>query len=327
MEVRTHETIRAAVIQHPPVFLNLEESLLRAETLVAEASRDGAKIIAFPETWLPGYPVWLDEAPNAAVWGHEGAKALYQLLSDQSIEIPGTGFDRLKALAGKHKVDLVMGAHERRGGTLYNTMLFLSSDGEHWAVHRKLMPTYTERLIWGQGDGSTLAVLTGEAGVVGGLICWEHWMPLARAAMHAKQELVHVAQWPAVSELHQLASRTYAFEGQCFVLAAGCVLGRQDVLDGLASLGITAGAAFDMLAGMPGGPGHLYKNGGSSIIAPDSSYLVEPVFGEPAILFADLDPDLVTRGHLVMDTSGHYSRPDVFRLEVDTQSREAVFFN
>ena len=326
MKVRTPAITRAAVIQHPPIFLNLEESLRRAETLVAEAAREGARVIAFPETWLPGYPVWLDEAPGAAVWGHEGAKALYQLLSEQSIEIPGPALERLKALAGAHRVDLVMGAHERRGGTLYNTMLFLAADGERWAMHRKLMPTYTERLVWGQGDGSTLAVLDGEAGVLGGLICWEHWMPLARAAMHAKLEQVHVAQWPAVSELHQLASRTYAFEGQCFVLAAGCVLSREDVLGGLASLGVTGGAAFDMLAAMPGQPGHLYKDGGSAIIAPDASYLVHPVMGKPGILYADLDPSLVTRGHLVMDTAGHYARPDVFRLEVDTQPRTGVSF-
>ena len=326
METRNHSSIRAAVIQHPPVFLNLQESLRRAETLVAEAARGGAGIIAFPETWLPGYPIWLDEAPMAALWGNEGGKALYQLLAEQSIEIPGPALERLKALAGVHKVDLVMGAHERLGSTLYNTMLFLSADGERWAVHRKLMPTYTERLIWGQGDGSTLAVLASDAGVVGGLICWEHWMPLARAAMHARRELVHVAQWPAVSELHQLASRTYAFEGQCFVLAAGCVLSREDVLGGLASSGITSGAAFDMLSEMPGQPGHLYKNGGSAIIAPDASYLVSPLYDEPAILFADLDPALATRGHLVMDTTGHYSRPDVFRLEVDTQPRPGVAF-
>ena len=327
MEARHRPIIRAAVIQHPPVFLNLEDSLERAEALVAEAARGGAGIVAFPETWLPGYPVWLDEAPEAAVWGNEGAKALYQLLTGQSIEIPGAAFERLRAMAGAHKVDLVMGAHERMGGTLYNTMLFLAADGERWAVHRKLMPTYTERLIWGQGDGSTLAVLDREAGPLGGLICWEHWMPLARAAMHARRELVHVAQWPAVSELHQLASRTYAFEGQCFVLAAGCVLSREDVLGGLARGGITHGAAFDMLTSMPGGPGNLYKHGGSAIIAPDASYLVSPVYDEPAILFADLDPALVTCGHLVMDTSGHYARPDVFRLEVDTRPKSGVTFS
>lgn len=318
--------LRAAVVQHPPVFLNLEASLRRAEELVAEAAASGAGLVAFPETWLPGYPVWLDEAPEAALWNHPGAKALYQLLSEQALVLPGPHLDRLRAMAGKNDVDLVMGAQERRGGTLYNIMLFLSADGERWALHRKLMPTYTERLIWGQGDGSTLATLETRHGPVGGLICWEHWMPLCRAAMHAKRELFHVAQWPAVGELHQLASRTYAFEGQCFVLAAGCVLSRRDVLAGLASLGVTQGPVYEMLASMPGGPDHLYKDGGSAILAPDASYLAGPSFGRPDLLFADLDLALPTQGHLVMDVAGHYARPDVFRLEVDTRPQDGVTF-
>jgi nitrilase len=326
METRVPPSLRAAVVQHPPVFMNLEASLDRADSLTAEAAAGGARIVAFPETWLPGYPIWLDEAPNAAIWGDEGAKALYQLLSEQSIELPGPHLDRLRAMAKSHQVDLVMGAHERRGGTLYNVMLFLAADGERWAVHRKLMPTYSERLLWGQGDGSTLATIDCHFGVLGGLICWEHWMPLGRAAMHAKHETIHVAQWPAVSELHQLASRTYAFEGQCFVLAAGCVLSRLDVLDGLASLGLTSGSAYAMLASMTGAPDHLYKNGGSAIIAPDTHYLVTPVLDEPTILYADLDLSQITCGHLVMDTAGHYSRPDVFHLEVNTRSQDGVLF-
>ena len=179
--------LRVAVIQHPPVFLNLDASLRRAEGLVAEAAAGGAKLVAFPETWLPGYPVWLDEAPAAALWDHPGARELYQLLAEQSLVLPGPHLERLRAMAGRHGVNLVMGAHERKGGTLYNVMVFLSADGERWSLHRKLMPTYTERLIWGQGDGSTLATLETGFGTVGGLICWEHWMPLCRAAMHASR--------------------------------------------------------------------------------------------------------------------------------------------
>ncbi len=315
-------SLRAAIVQHPPVFLNLAASLERAEVLVAEAAGQGARIVAFPETWLTGYPVWLDEAPGAALWAHPGAQALYQVLTEQSMELPGPQLDALRALARRHSVDLVMGLHERRGGTLYNTQLFLASDGEQWAPHRKLMPTYTERLIWGQGDGSTLATLARDYGVLGGLICWEHWMPLARAAMHAKGELVHVAQWPAVGELHQLASRTYAFEGQCFVLAAGCTLDRQEVLEGLRTLGLHQGPAWDLLSTMPEG---RLKAGGSAILAPDARYLAGPAL-EPCILVADLDPTEVTRGHLVMDTAGHYARPDVFELRVHTEARDGVVF-
>src|SRR5262249_28070286 len=151
--------------------------------------------------------------------------------------IPGADVVRLSTLARQASVTLVIGAHERVGGTLYNTMLLIACDGR-LVIHRKLMPTYTERLVWGMGDGSTLDVLPTPFGAVGGLICWEHWMPLARAAMHAKRETIHIAQWPAVKDLHLLASRHYAFEGQCFVIAAGAVLTRAEALVGFDSLGL-----------------------------------------------------------------------------------------
>ncbi|MGH7689769.1 MAG: nitrilase-related carbon-nitrogen hydrolase, partial [Gemmatimonadaceae bacterium] len=186
--------------------------------------------------------------------------------------------------------------------------------------------TYTERLLWGQGDGSTLATVDTPFGALGGLICWEHWMPLARAAMHAQHEAIHVAQWPTVRELHQLASRHYAFEGQCFVLAAGTVLTRRDVFDGLASIGLDTGEASRLMTGIRGDSDTLMLRGGSAVVAPDTSYLAGPWFDETGILYASLDPALITRGHLVMDSAGHYARPDVFHLDVDTRVRRDVRF-
>ena len=321
-----HHTCKVAVIQHPPVFLNLEQSIVKACDLIAEAAGQGAQVIAFGETWLPGYPVWLDEAPGAALWGHAPAQAVYQLLADNSLVIPSPQLDRLLAAARRAGAYVIMSAHERRGGTLYNTMIHIERDGATYHLHRKLMPTYTERLVWGQGDGSTLAVFDTKFGVVGGLICWEHWMPLARAAMHAKHEAIHVAQWPGVKELHQIASRHYAFEGQCFVLAAGSLLSRGDVLAGLRSLGQGEGAARQWLESMPGDEHTLYQRGGSGIIAPDTRYVAGPVFDEPCILYADLDLAENTRGHLVMDTDGHYARPDVFHLRVNDQPQSNVSF-
>lgn len=317
---------RAAIVQHPPRFLNLAASLERAEVLIAEASGAGAQLIVFPETWLPGYPIWLDEAPGAGLWGEPGSQRLYEALADNSIELPGPALDRLLAAAAKAGAHLVMGAHERLGNTLYNSMVFLAPDGETWNVHRKLMPTYTERLLWGQGDGSTLAAVDTPFGAIGGLICWEHWMPLARAAMHAQHEAIHVAQWPTAHELHQLASRHYAFEGQCFVLAAGTVLTRQDVFDGLDSIGLDAPEAIALMQAVRGDASTRMLRGGSAIIAPDAGYLAGPMFDEPCIVHAELDPALVTRGHLVMDSAGHYARPDVFHLEVDTRVRRDVTF-
>jgi predicted amidohydrolase len=188
------------------------------------------------------------------------------------------------------------------------------------------MPTYTERLVWGRGDGSTLSVLDTEYGVLGGLICWEHWMPLARAAMHAKHEAIHVAQWPSVKDVHQLASRHYAFEGGCFVLAAGCILSRRDILEGYGSLGLASDEGLEILEEMPGGEDDLILNGGSAVIGPDSDYLAGPLFDEPGIIYAELQLERIIEGRLTLDTSGHYARPDVFQLAVNDQPQLNVVF-
>ena len=318
--------IKVAVIQHAPVFLNLEESLEKARALVEQAASQGAEVIAFPETWLPGYPVWLDGSPKAALWDYPPAKALYRLLVENSVTIPGKHLEKLLAMARETSTYIIMGAHERLGGSLYNTMIYIGRDRKEFQVHRKLMPTYTERMIWGRGDGSTLSVFNTEYGNLGGLICWEHWMPLARAAMHAQYEILHVAQWPSVKELHQLASRHYAFEGQCFVIAAGSVLSRGEMMEGFHSLGRPGNEAVELLEALPGEDKDLILTGGSAVIAPDSDYLEGPVFDESCILYAEIQPERITEGRLVLDTDGHYSRPDVFHLEVNDQPQSNVTF-
>jgi predicted amidohydrolase len=315
-----------AAIQHAPVFLNVDESLDKACLLVEQAAGHGAQVIVFPETWLPGYPVWLDVSPRAALWDHAPAKALYRLLVQNSVTVPGKHLDRLLALAQRTGTYIVMGAHERLGGTLYNTMIYVDRDGEAYNLHRKLLPTYTERLIWGRGDGSTLSVLNTAYGNLGGLICWEHWMPLARAAMHAQHETIHVAQWPGVKDLHQLASRHYAFEGQCFVIAAGCVLSRGEIIAGFESLGQPENEALELLEAIPGEENDLILRGGSAVIAPDAEYLTGPVLDEPCIIYADIQPARIAEGHLFLDTQGHYSRPDVFHLAVNDRPGSNVTF-
>lgn len=319
-------TVKVAVIQQAPVFLNIEQSLLKARDLIEEAANQGAEVVVFPETWLPGYPVWLDFSPKAALWDYPPAKALYRLLVKNSICLGDRHFETLLHIARKTGTYVVMGAHERLGGTLYNTMIYVDRAGRGYQIHRKLIPTYTERMVWGRGDGSTLRVLSTEYGNLGGLICWEHWMPLVRAAMHAQYEAIHVAQWPAVKELHQLASRHYAFEGQCFVLAAGCILSRGEILEGYRSLGLSNDEAIKILEAMPGDDDDLILNGGSAIVGPDGSYLAGPVFGEACTIYAELELGRITEGNLVLDTSGHYSRPDVFHLEVNDQPQLRVAF-
>ncbi len=316
------QKVKVALVQDPPVFLNLEKTIDKMKDLTNHASSNEAKIIVFPETWLPGYPVWIDDAPKAALWDYPPAKRLYQYLTENSVEIPGEDFFRLQKIVKDAAAYVVIGIHERYGGTLYNTTIYFEPSGDY-KIHRKLTPTYTERLIWGMGDGSTLNVLETPYGVLGGLICWEHWMPLARAAMHAKHEVIHTAQYPMVHERHQIASRQYAFEGQCFVLASGCVLTKKDALDGFESLETGDKEVFGLLESMRN---EKLQRGGSAIIAPDISYIVEPTFDQSGIIYGYLDLSLAKQGNLLLDTDGHYSRPDVFNLKVNTKENRNVVF-
>ena len=319
-------TFKVAIIQQAPVFLNINETIEKANILVKNAAMQNAEIVIFPETWIPGYPVWLDFSPNAAIWNYAPAKSIFNILVENSLTIPGKNFDSLCKMAQKNNVYLVVGAHELVGGTVYNSLIYIDKNGINFKIHRKLIPTYTERMIWGRGDGSTLDVISTEFGNIGGLICWEHWMPLARAAMHNKQETIHIAQWPYVKELHQIASRHYAFEGQCFVVAAGCILSKQDTLDGIDSLSIKNNDAKILLEEIPCDNEELLLKGGSCIIAPDGSYLTEPAYDTSDIIYAKINLALINEGHLVIDTDGHYSRPDIFKLNVNTQKQINVKF-
>jgi predicted amidohydrolase len=179
-------------------------------------------------------------------------------------------------------------------------MLTFDADGALRRTHRKLVPTYTERLVWGPGDGGGLDAVETAVGRVGSLICWEHWMPLARQAVHESGEQIHVAVWPRVHEMHLLASRHYAFEGRCFVLAIGQILYRSDVPE-----------TFELPPGTP----EMLLDGGSAIIGPDGVVMAGPVFGEESILLADLDLARIDEESLTLDVTGHYSRPDVLRLD------------
>lgn len=313
------DTLRCAVIQSPPVFLNLGASVDRALELLERARDDGASLIAFGETWLTGYPVWIDSAPRAAIWGEASAKALYRRLYEQSPQLDGPEISRLHARAGELDCDVVIGIHEKSGTTLYNTLLMLSRDGKTRVHRRKLVPTYTERMIWGRGDGSTLGALQTPAGPVGGMICWEHWMPALRQVMHAQHEVVHVSQWPTAHDLHQIASRQYAFEGGCFVLCCGSTLTKAEAIEGYRSLGEDEG--LELLEAME--PEQL-MSGGAAIIGPDTQYVTGPAGPGDALVTAEIDLGRVAESRLLLDTDGHYSRPDVFTLRVNRDEQRNV---
>lgn len=314
--------LNLAIVQRPPVFLNLAASVDLAESLVADARQGGAQIVVFPETWLPGYPVWLDEAPGSALWGHRPAEAIYCLLFANCPTLDGPELARLSALAVEQAVDIVMGLQERRGASIYNSVVRFGADGER-NVHRKIMPTHNERLIWAAADGSTLGAWSTPHGNMGALICWEHWMPFARAVRHQQAEAIHFALWPAVTDLHMLASRHYAFEGQCFVAAAGTVLTRQDVLDGFDSLRVREADARDLLVSIPVGRS-LLKSGASAVIAPDAAVQAAASPGDASTLHAELDLSRLAEGRLYLDTAGHYARPDLFELLVETRPRAGI---
>lgn len=295
-----------AAVQAAPVYLDLPASLVKAETLIAQAAAQGAKLVVFPETWLPGYPAWLDSCRDVNRWDSPAVKQVYRRLADNSVVVPGPVTEALGAAARAHGVVLNMSVHERveagpGRGTLYNTMLLFGDDGTLLHMHRKLMPTYTERLIWGQGDGESLQATATPLGRVGGLICWEHWMPPARQRLHESGEDVHIAAWPHVKEMNLIASRHYAFEGRCFVVAAGALMAVRDLP-----------AELEPLLELQTDPNALLLRGGSAIIGPDGTILAGPIFDEEIILTAEIDLGRIREEQMALDVTGHYARPDVF---------------
>ena len=311
-------SIRVAIAQDE-VAPDLERGLALTDARAADAARAGAALIAFPETWLPGYPAWLDVCRDAGLWDHPPVKAVFRRMAEQSVVVDGASGEALAAIARRHRIAMTIGVVERieRGpsrGTLFNTLLTYGPDGALLNHHRKLVPTYTERLVWGPGDANGIRAVDVPAHAgsvrVGGLVCWEHWMPLARQALHDSGEDIHIAAWPTVKDMLQIASRHYAFEGRCYVLAAGSLMRASGLPSELE-------AHPDIVTSVD----QFVLRGGSAIIGPDGRYVSEPVFGEPALLIADLDPGLTREESMSLDVAGHYSRPDVFAFEVNTRRR------
>ena len=302
--------VKAAAIQAAPVYMDLTRSVEKTIALIAEAASLGAKLVVFPETWLPGYPAWLDCCRDVALWDHDPVKRVFARLMENSVVVPGPVTEALGAVARENQLVLNISVHERvvdgpGRGTLYNTMLTFGTDGALLNRHRKIMPTYTERMIWGQGDGSSLRAVATELCRIGGLICWEHWMPMARQVLHQSGEDIHIAAWPQVKEMNLVASRHYAFEGRCFVIACGAVMRARDLP-----------AELEPIETLKLRPESFVLNGGSAIIAPDGSLLAGPVFEEETILTAELDLSCIPEESLALDVTGHYSRPDIFDVKL-----------
>ena len=310
------EGISVAIIQARPPYYDLPKCVDKARSLISEAAANGARLVTMGETWFPGYPAWLDHAPQAALWDHTPTKKVYARLYQNSPSVDGPEIAEMRGLARELDLVLLLGINERvargRGNrSLYNSVITIDADGEIVNHHRKLRPTFSEQLVWAQGDGAGLRAADTAVGRVGGLICWEHWMPHARQALHICDETIHAALWPAVKESHQIASRHYAFEGRCFVLAAGSIMPVADMPH-----------EFDLPEALRADPDQLLLHGGSAIIGPDGEYLVEPVYGEETIIYAELDINRIVEEQMTLDVTGHYARDDVFSFEVNRRRQE-----
>jgi nitrilase len=308
-DVRT----RVAVVQAAPIIYDTGKTLAKIERLAGDAAREGAQLVLFPEAFVGGYPRELSfgaTVGNRTVEGRDD----YGLYWENAIEVPGEATRRLGAIAGDNRLYLILGVIERDGGTLYCTVLFFAPDGAYMGKHRKLMPTGSERLIWGCGDGSTMPVYDTPLGKVGAVICWENYMPLLRAAHYAKGIQIYCAPTADGRDTWLASMRHIALEGRCFVLSCNQFARRSDY---------PANYANDRGAD----PDRVMSRGGSVIIGPLGDILAGPNYESEAILVADLDMNQIAQGKFDFDVVGHYARPDVFSLRVDEMPKVPVVFN
>ena len=302
-----------AAVQAAPVFLDRAATVEKACALIAEAGARGARLVAFPEGFIPAYPLWAWHIPAGET---HALRELYAELLDQAVALHSEATGRLCAAAREAGVHVAVGINERNteasGTTLYNSLLWIAADGRILGCHRKLVPTAGERLVHGQGDGSTLEAYDLPIGCLGGLICWENYMPLARFALYAWGVQIYVAPtWdrgePWLSTLRHIAK-----EGRAYVLGCCSAMRRDDVPDRY---------AFKEKY-LP--PGEWINPGDSAIVDPDGKFLVEPVRHREEILYAEVDPRRLRGPRWQLDVAGHYGRPDVFELTVRREPRPMV---
>jgi nitrilase len=295
-----------AAIQAAPVFLDRDATVEKACGLIAKAASEGASLVVFSEAFVPGYPEWIWRVPVFE------DPELSRRLHANAVRVPSAATERIAATAAEADAYVAIGVDEIDGGTLYCTVLYFAPDGTLAGRHRKLMPTGGERTIWGMGDGSTLDVVRTPFGVVGGLICWENYMPLARAAMYAKGVDIYLAPTWDNSALWVSTMQHIAREGGCYVIGVTSVLSTEQVPQDLR--GEYEGEEW-------------ITRGNTTIVAPGGKIVAGPVKAREDILYQEIDLDTIAARRREVDPVGHYARPDIFRLSVDTTARVPVTFS
>jgi len=303
---------KAAVVQAAPVLFDRQASVAKACRLIDEASAKDAQLIVFPEAFIPAYPRGLTFGTVVGSRSPVG-RLLWQRYWENSVDVPGPLTEILGATVRRANAYLAIGVIERDSefsrGTLYCTLLYFNPQGELIGKHRKLKPTAAERLIWGEGDGSTLTTLNTELGMLGGLICWENYMPLARMAMYSKGVEIYLAPTADSRDTWQATLRHIACEGRCYVL--GC---NQYVTKSMYPSDLPG---IEELESQP----EIMCRGGSAVISPMGEVIAGPLYDQEGILFADLDRTEISQGKFDFDVAGHYARPDVFQLLVDERPK------
>lgn len=310
-----NETFKAAAVNASPYLFNLEKTVEKCLSIIEEAASKDARLIVFPETFLPMYPWWIWMSVD-----NTKRLELFKKLYYESVDIAQEPFQKICRKAREKEVFVVIGINERERTTLYNTQVFINDQGDIIGKRRKLVPTSEERTIWGRGDGSDLFVLDTSIGKMGGLICYENSMTLSRYALYSMEEQLHIANWPGSNYRSQPRDRTktietvskfVAFEGQMFVIASSSCVGQEEV-DFYRAIDPSIEGNFDVGGGISG------------IISPFGEFVSEPVVNEEGIAYGEIDLDKILDAKHMIDCTGHYARPDVTQLILDTTKKSAL---
>src|ERR687894_2245893 len=313
-ELTIVSTFKVAAVQAAPVFLDREATVAKARDLIAEAGRSGARLVIFPEAFIPTYPDWVWRIPPSQ---HRMLADIYAELLEQSVEIPGPVTEELCEAARQAGIYGVMGLNERNSqasnASLYNTLLYIGPEGNLLGKHQKLVPTAPERMVWAQGDGSTLEVHDTPLGKLSGLICWENYMPLARYSLYAWGTQIYLAPTWDSGEPWLSTLRHIAKEGRVYAVGCAMAMRKEDIPD-----------RFEFKSKHYSEVEEWINKGGSSIVSPDGKVIAGPLNEEEGIIYAEIDPKQMRGPKWNLDVAGHYARPDVFRLTVSKEGHPMI---